>query len=40
MEAPQDSIELRDLEEREVDSIIPFEPVPMFADSIDNALPD
>ena len=40
MTASQDSIELRDSAKLVVDSIIPFEPVPMFADSIDNALPD
>lgn len=40
MTASQDSIELRESAELVVDSIIPFEPVPMFADSIDNALPD
>ena len=40
MTASQDSIELRESAELTVDSIIPFEPVPMFADSIDNALPD
>ena len=40
MTASQDSIELRDSAELVVDSIIPFEPVPMFADSIENALPD
>ena len=38
--APQGSIELRDSAKLTVDSIFPFEPVPMFADSIDNALPD
>ena len=40
MTASQDSIELRDSAKLTVDSIIPFEPVPMFADSIENALPD
>ena len=40
MTASQDSIELRDSAKQVVDSIIPFEPVPMFADSIDNTLPD
>ena len=40
MTASQDSIELRDSAKLTVDSIIPFEPVPMFADSIDNTLPD
>ena len=40
MTASQDSIELRDSAKRVVDAIIPFEPVPMFADSIENALPD
>lgn len=40
MVAPQGSIELRDSTEVVVDSIIPFEPVPMFEDSIANALPD
>ena len=40
MTASQGSIELRESAELVVDSIIPFEPVPMFADSIDNALPD
>ena len=40
MTASQDSIELRESAELVVDSIIPFEPVPMFADSIDIALPD
>ena len=40
MTASQGSIELRDSAKRVVDAIIPFEPVPMFADSIDNALPD
>ena len=40
MTASQDSIELRESAELTVDSIIPFEPVPMFADSIDNTLPD
>lgn len=40
MTAPQGSIELRESAELVVDSIIPFEPVPMFADSIENALPD
>ena len=38
--APQGSIELRESAKLVVDSIIPFEPVPMFADSIENALPD
>ena len=40
MTASQGSIELRDSAKLVVDSIIPFEPVPMLADSIDNALPD
>ena len=40
MTASQDSIELRDSAKLVVDSIIPYEPVPMFADSIENALPD
>ena len=40
MTASQGSIELRDSAKLVVDSIIPFEPVPMFADSIENALPD
>ena len=40
MTASQGSIELRESAELVVDSIIPFEPVPMLADSINNALPD
>ena len=40
MTASQGSIELRDSAKLAFDSIIPFEPVPMFADSIDDALPD